>query len=238
MTSDIKENLIAYIFQTISLDKYKYILIKDTTDLDYICKNNPYYGYNYYGFNHFLVFLKLNNTRYSFFIDRKTLKYDKKKIKDYNSVITTKARLTIDHSLYNGTILDGILNTQNGKKTFIITDAFYVGGESYLDIEYKTKMEKLKTNLLSKIETNGENDDNIKFLIDDVYNDIEFKKKNDLKTNTLKPSLGVNARGIICYPTKSGVKYIQNFNKKKVVDTLPKIKIDEDELNKTDEKKI
>jgi hypothetical protein len=240
-----KDSLIDYIFQHISLEKYKYNLIANNADtdqntveintqLDFICKNNPYFGFNYYGYNNFLIFVKRNGNVYSFFIDRKTLKYRKKDV-DIKNVTVTQIRLNVDEDLYKGTILDGILNVQNGKKTFIITDAFYVNGESKLDVEYKTKMEQLKTDVLPKIKTDADSDI-IKFLIDNVYSRIEFFKLADFKTNSLKPSLNINARGMICYPTKSGIKYIWNTNKKKIVDSLPKIDINEDELNDTKEK--
>jgi len=201
-----KERVIKYIFSNIVLDKYKYNLIRNDLDLDFICVNNPYFGFNYYGYNNLLVFTKFNDSYYSFFIDRKTLSYNMHKV-DPSKVHISQVNLEIQDELYNGTIFDGILNDNNGKMTYIITDAYYIAGQSFEEMNYKDKMKYIKENIPPKIKIN-KNTDNITILVEDVHVYSDLQAITNIVENTVRTDNKISARGLIFYPEKSGIKYI------------------------------
>jgi hypothetical protein len=211
---DTKESLITYIYQYLPLGRYRYKIISNETDLNFLKQNQHYVGFNYYGFNNLLIFTKLNNSYYSFFIDRKTLSYSKDKI-SLKKVSIRQIKLEAHIDLYNGTIIDGIVNNQNGKITFVITDAYYVAGKPFMKIEYKTKLQQLKTDLINKIKVNKKTDQ-INIIVDEVYTykDLLLPTLVDINNDILKPTNGINARGLIFYPRISGQKYIFTVNPK------------------------
>lgn len=231
--ADTKDQLLAYIYQHVPIRKLRYTMINSDKIVKYLKANPHYFGFNFYGFNNLLVFVKLKDSYYSFFVDRKTLSYQEKYV-DKNRVIINQIKLKVDEKIYRGTILDGIYNFQNNK-TFVITDAYYIEGKSYLGIEYKEKMNLVKEYILPKIQID-EDTDKIKFFIDNVYtyNDLKHIDKDTGKFGLIGNKsekyvkIPLNSRGLIFYPNKSDCKYIFNLSTKKQSDLA---NVSDDELN-------
>jgi hypothetical protein len=211
--SKTKENLVTYVFQCLKLNKYRYKVLRTKNDLEYIKTNIHYVGCNYYGYNHLLVFTKLNNDLYSFFIDRKTLSYSHSTI-DLKKVSIKQVKFYVHADLYNGTILDGIFNEQNNVKTFIITDAYMVSGKSFVNIEYKTKLQQIKQDVISHIKTNEKSDD-INIIVETPLTYCDLKNITDVENNIIKSRNNINCRGLIFYPRLSGHKFIFTLPPKK-----------------------
>ena len=207
---NVQEAIITYIYQQIPLKNFRYKILKDKDDLSYLRKNQHYIAPNYYGHNNLLVLTKIGTNFYSFFIDRKTLTYSKDKL-DISRVIIKKIKIFAAADLYNGTILDGILVNNNKKQTFIITDAYYVSGKSFLNIDYKTKMQQLK-NIISKKIKKSDAADDIEYYVDDVKTYIDLETMADIKKNKINTFNEFNSRGLIFYPSISGKKFIYTIN--------------------------
>lgn len=223
--ADIKQQLISYVYNRLPIKKFRYNIVKTQTDIDYL-KNNPHYvGFNFYGFSNFLVFLELEGSYYSFFIDRKTLSYDEKHVNN-RRVMINQVRLKVDKKLYRCTIFDGIYNCQNKKQIFIITDAYFIEGKSCMDVEYREKMKNIREQILPKIIVN-EDTDKINFYIDNTYTYSDLKRIVDVDNNKFKPGIHLNARGLIFYPTKSDNKYIFNTASKKQSSELAEVSDDD-----------
>ena len=108
--ADIKDHIIKCIYRdNDSIERFRYKIVFEE-NVSYLKKNYPYFGFNFYGFNNFLVFFELKGEYYSFFVDRKTLSYEKKFVKK-DKVIIEQIKLEVsDNKLYRYTIFDGIYN--------------------------------------------------------------------------------------------------------------------------------
>ena len=205
-----QDTILTYIYQQIPLGKYRYKMLKTKEDLDFLKKNPHYIAPNYYGHNNLLVLTKIGTDFYSFFIDRKTLTYSKDKL-DSSRVVMKKIKIFATADLYNGTILDGILVNNNKKQSFIVTDAYQISGKSFLNIEYKLKMQQLK-NILSKKIKKLDAADDIEYYVDDFKTYIDLETMTDVKKNKINTFNEFNSRGIIFYPSISGHKFIFTLN--------------------------
>ena len=203
---NIIDIILTYVYQQLTLGDFKYKILKTEEDLLFLKGKQHYIAPNYYGYNNLLVFTKYKNDPYSVFIDRTTLKYSKDKL-DLSRVKIQETKIYTTMDFYNGTILDGILTTSNGRKTYIITDVYYVAGQSFVKREYKEKMKQIKDIINTKIKQN-KNSDNIDFYVDDVRTYMDLETLVDYKNNKINSSNNFNSRGLIFYPCISGQKFI------------------------------
>jgi hypothetical protein len=220
LTNNIKEDVLNYLYNKIEMNDHKYTIIKTISDVFNI-KNNTYYlSGNSCGINSFIIFFKRNDKFYSYWIDRRSISYNKQTLKK-ETVRMSEIKINVDLSLYDGTILDGILidndnsiisnksNNINNKMKFMITDTLLLAGKSQLNIDYKAKMTTLVL-LKNKIfEDNIKN--NIEFYISRVF---EINQVNSLFKKYIKPNIkDYNIKGLTFYPKFSGNKLIYIFDK-------------------------
>jgi hypothetical protein len=210
MPGSIQDDILTYVYQQVPLGKYRYKILKNKDDLMFLKSRPHYVGPNYYGYDNLLVFIKIKNNFYSFFIERNTLTYSKEHL-DMSRVIMNKINVYTTADIYNGTILDGILSNKDGKKIYIVTDAYQVAGKSFLNIEYKVKMQQLKDIVSTKIKKN-KHTDNIDFYVDNVKTYIDLDAMTDISNNKINCLNNLSARGLIFYPPISGNKFIFTIN--------------------------
>jgi len=217
---NIKNIVLDYLYNKIEVADHKYVLIKNIGDV-YELKNKKYYvSGNSCGINSFLIFMKKDNTYYSYLVDRRSISYNKNTLKK-SSVRFTEIKLPVDLKIYEGTIIDGILidsdnklisngDNKSNKMQFMINDVFNFCGKSLLSMNYKKKLFTIKT-MLSEYIDKSKTNTNIELYLSAPF---EINQANDLfneyiNINTKK----YNIKGLSFYPEVSGTKLIYLFDK-------------------------
>ena len=139
---DIKTKIIDYLFNSIELYKYKYNILENIQQLEFLKKNTHYVSPNFKGYNYFLLFMKINDNSYCIALDKKKITYQKNKL---NISMTKIIRLKIKTSaaLFRGTIFDCKFINQNNNFTMIIKDCYKLMGNNLLHLELQEKMSYL-----------------------------------------------------------------------------------------------
>ena len=218
--NNIKNYLLDYLYNKLEVNEHKYTIIKNISDI-YDLKSRKYYvSANSCGINSFIIFLKKDGNYYSYWIDRRSISYNRQSLKK-SSVRITEIKLNVDLKLYDGTILDGILidndNTivsnknslSNNKMYFMITDVFTLCGKSLITMDYKKKMYFISIMFEKIIENNSKN--NIELYVSRPFelNYLETLFKEYIENNIKN----YNIKGISFYPQYSGTKLIYIFDK-------------------------
>lgn len=207
---NVKSFLIDYLYQTIPVSRYRYKILQTEKDLEFLKSNEHYVSPNFVGFTYLLVFVKRviaeQETYLSYFIDRKTLKYNKDHIKlEEINVYPVKIKAHLD--IYEGTILDGIsIFTPDRKKIFLVTDVYFLGGSDLTHDDLKYKLINFKQFIDNKI-IHDPKVTHVSFQINKLYAYPELKSlvHEDIPINPLK------TRGLVFYPKESGSKILYNF---------------------------
>lgn len=204
----IKQQLIEYIYETITLRNFDYEILKVKSNLELLVQNKFFASVNFHGSSCLLVFVKINNCYYSYLIDRNTLSYNYKKTVLENVKITNvNIKLTSD--IYDGTIFDGIYSFVG--KTFIITDTYFFKGEDFTGIEMEKKISVI-TNYLSE-SCNKNSDDDLVLAINEIY--PLNKTEHIIKSVIPKLSSNIKVKGLTFFPEKSGKKLLFMFENEK-----------------------
>jgi hypothetical protein len=216
----IKSYLLDYLYNKMEVGEHKYTLIKNISDV-YDMKNKKYYcSGNSCGINSFIIFLKKDDEYYSYWIDRRSISYNKQTLKK-STVRISKIKLAVDLKFYDGTILDGILidnnNTivsnnisgENQKINFMITDVFTFCGKSLITLDYKKKMYTVNFMFSKMIQEDKSNNVNIFINRPFEINQIESLFKDYIEPNVKN----YNIKGVSFYPQYSGNKLIYIFDK-------------------------
>lgn len=220
--TEIKQQIINYVYQQVDLSNYKYKLLEYENDLHLLKDNKHFVSANYNGINSLLVFIKMRNKFYSFIIDRKTLCYNLNQV-DVSKVKFISINVRLDETIYNGTILDGVLlynsnhhnnNNNNQNKIFVINDAYYFRGTNMIGDKINHKM----INLSSYVDSYFKQDtylNNIVFIVNKVYEMSEIKKVINIYMTESKYKSSI--KGISFYPEISGTKLIYLYNNNTVI---------------------
>ena len=219
---NIKNVVLDYLYNKIEVADHKYILIKNIGDI-YELKNRKYYvSGNSCGINSFLIFIKKDNSYYSYLVDRRSISYNRNALKK-TSVRFTEIKLAVDLKLYEGTIIDGILidndnnkiiskgETKSNKMMFMVSDVFTFCGKSLLSMNYKKKMFTIGTMLSEYIDKNKINLNNIELFVSRPF---EINQTSDLFAEYVNYYSKIyNIKGLTFYPEISGSKIIYIFDK-------------------------
>jgi hypothetical protein len=227
-STDPKQQLIEYIFNTIDVSKFKYELLQFESELSQLLKQKYYISANFSGYNCLLVFTKIHDRYFSVIIDRKTLSYNISKV-DISKVKITNINLKLDLSIYMGTIFDGIYIINKNNKLFIVTDVYYFRGQDFTNTHLNTKLLTVFTYLQSNYNAN-DNENNLLITANKVY---ELKDIEHLVNTTIPKSKDIPIKGICFYPEISGTKLIYLFgNENKIVETEKVIVKSDEEKHK------
>lgn len=207
----IKQQLIKYIYETIDISKFKYKLIEYEYDLSLLKEMNYFISPNYNGINCLLVFIKIKDRFYSFMVDRRTLSYNINQV-NIDNVKIFPVTVRLDKSIYNGTIIDGVLlynRNKNKNRNFMINDIYYFRGNDLTQDKINFKLLNISTYLESYYKNDIQLND-ITFFVNKLYEIYEIKKLvNDYIP---KSKLRTSIKGLVFYPEISGTKLIYLYN--------------------------
>lgn len=212
----MKNYIVEYLYDKLEMSDYKYVIVKNISDM-YDLRNNKYYvSSNSCGINSFLVFTKNKDKFYSCYVDRRSISYNKDTLKK-ETVRMKEVTIPVNKELYNGTIFDGIWidedlssnNTnKNKKKYFIITDIYEFCGKKYITMDYLKKMSHFNFYFDKYFD---KEQSNIELIIQRPFeiNNVDKMFKEHIYENFKK----LNIKGISFFPMYSGSKLIYLFDK-------------------------
>lgn len=196
---DIKSKVIDYLYSTLNLSNYRYVMLTNIQKLKFLQENEHYVSPNYKGHNYFLIFMTIQNKLFCILIDRKKLSYHKNQI-DLRNLNIIKISVNTNKPIFSGSIFEGKIIQKDSKHYFLIQDCFCLMNKKIIDMEINQKMlylnDIIKENLVGDTICS-----NFIFKLNKLY------KYDDLENliNTIIPSCGINSNGLIFYPKKSGI---------------------------------
>jgi len=219
-TMQIKKLLIDYINNTVNLSNYKYklleyeddlLLLSDKTSQNYNSDQDKKYfiSPNYMGINGLLVFIKIGDKYLSYIIDKKQLTYNLEKI-DYYKVNIIPVNYRLDDTIYNGTIIDGVLlfDDKSGIKKFVINDLYYFRGQNLTENKMTHKILNISS-YFESIKSDKILNDTV-FIVNKLYEMNEIENLVNKYISQLTNSKAVS--GIAFYPEISAQKLIYLFS--------------------------
>lgn len=205
VNSDIKQQIIDYLYNKLDLTKYRYIMLNTIQKLKFLQDNQHYVSPNFKGYNYLLIMVTINEIKYCVLLDRKKLSYHKNQL-DIKALHIIMINMTALDSIYRGTIIDGKLIQSNNEYYFLIQDCFYLMGNKMLEMEINQKLQHidmiLKNNFRKDIGDNYCN--NFEFKINKLY---QYSELVEL-IQTKMPSIKLSINGLIFYPKFSGVNVL------------------------------
>jgi len=211
-TRNTNRTLIKYIYDTIDVSRFKYEILKNTTQLPLLISTTYFIAPNYSGKNCFLVFTKIKQRFYSFMVDKRQLSYSFDKISIEN-VFIGHCNINTDINIYNGTILDGIFIRRDNINEFLVTDVYYLKGIDYTNNNLNHKLLELNVYLENMNPQIIKDKINSKIIVELKVNKvhkldtIKSFMDNEIKTEYKNYVI----KGICFYPNISSTKLIYMF---------------------------
>jgi hypothetical protein len=202
---DIKSKIIDYLFNSVNLSNYRFNMLDDLQQLNFLKNNNHYISPNFKGYNYFLIFTKINNLSYCVVIDKKKFSYHKNKI-NIKLVKIIKLKIMTSSSIFRGSIFDAKLIFNNGKYFMLIKDCYRIIGNDLTKMDLNEKMTYLNNILTNQIS-------NCPYFDIKINKLFEYDKLEKL-VNEIIPSSKLDIQGLIFFPKYSGVQIIFANNKK------------------------
>lgn len=208
---DLKNEIIDYLFNSLSLSKYRYVMLNNLQRLKFLKQNPHYVSPNFRGYNYLIIFMQIKGKCYCVAIDRKKLSYHKKNL-DIKRVFLVRVRVKVSNSIFRGTILDCKLIRKNHEYFMLIKDCFKLMGQNLLDMEMSQKMSHL--NSIINNHFNDNNCDNFIFKINKLY---KYNQLEDVVKNII-PECSLVVHGLVFYPNFSGITVVHLENKQDKTD--------------------
>lgn len=193
-----KKNIINFLFNNIDLNNFRFQILNNISNLEFLKNNEHFVSPNFKGINYLLVFARINDVNRTFLIDRRKLRYNKDQI-DLKTVLILEVNFKAKETLYQGTIIDGkMLKLVNNNYVFICNDCFLLFNNKLdtqkLDIKYQTLDKVISTQIDKKPCPNFD------LKINKLYNydELEHLIKNIIPNS----SLPIN--GLVFFPQYSG----------------------------------
>jgi hypothetical protein len=205
--NNINKKLIDYLYTSVDISKYNYEILKYENELEQLLTQKYYVSVNFSGNNSLLIFNKIKDKFYSYLIDRTTLSYKHNKI-DYQKVKVINISLSLDPSIYTGTIFSGIYFKSKTENIFIISDVFMFKGNDLTNIDLSFKLHLVSTYLKSNYDETTKTN-SIVLTINKLYNLNEIENLIEKVIPNIK---GIAFKGICFYPELSGKKLIYLFS--------------------------
>lgn len=207
ITGDIREFVIDKLYSKINVSKYRYnILYQKELNL---LKNNKYHvTLNNFGLKYFVMFINYKNKKYCFYIDKRTLKYDRLSINIENVVIYS-VKHCVSEDIYDFTLFDGdLLKNKYEHFIFIICDVYYLLNKNYIEVAIEKKLLLIEDKLYTSYKYNKQLEP-CSFRVNKLYVYSDILKI----TKTTIPSLDYLSCGLVFYPIFSGLRIVYKFSK-------------------------
>ena len=209
---DLKTKIIDYIFSIIELSKYRYNMLENIQQLNFLKTNEHYVSPNFKGFNYFLLFYKFKDniqknkeSSYCIAIDKKNLSYHKKSI-DIKKVYMFRVKIFASSSIFMGSLFD----TKLIRDIMLVKDCYYLMGNNICDMEMNEKMIYLDSIIANQF--HKDYCPNFKLKINKLY---KYNMLEEIIKNII-PNCELEITGLVFYPFKSGMSYI--FTEKAIID--------------------
>ena len=216
---NIKNKIIDFLFDSVDISKFRYVMLNNLQKLNYLKKNGHYVSPNYKGFNYFLLFTIINNNHYCVVIDKKKLSYHKNQI-DVKSIPIIKIKILTSKAIFNGSIFDCKLIRKKNNFIMLIKDCFLLMGNCILDMEMKNKMKHIDN--IIKNQFNHNPSQNFKILLNKLF------EYNDLKKliKEIIPKCDFPSQGVVFFPKFSGITIIHVEKKIEKINITTNVKND------------
>jgi hypothetical protein len=209
---DLKTKIIDYIFSIMELSKYRYNMLENIQQLNYLKLNEHYVSPNFKGFNYFLLFYKFKDnvqknkeSSYCIAIDKKNLSYHRKSI-DLKKIYMYRLKFYASSSIFMGSLFDAKLV----KDIMLIKDCYHLMGNNIVHMEMNEKMIYLDSIIANQF--HKEYCSNFKIKINKLY---KYNMLSEIVKNII-PNCELEITGLIFYPINSGISYI--YTEKAVVE--------------------
>lgn len=196
---DLKTKIIDYLFNISNLSKYRYNMLDNIQQLNFLKSNEHYVSPNFKGFNYFLLFYKFNNSPYCVAIDKKNLSYHRNTI-DLKKVTIFRIKVMTSSSIFRGSLFDAKLI----KNIMLIKDCYYMMGNDITNMDMVEKMIYLDSIIANQF--HKDYCINFKLKINKLYN---YNMLDEIVNNII-PKCELEITGLVFYPKLSGISYIYN----------------------------
>jgi hypothetical protein len=211
---DLKTKIIDYIFSIIELSKYRYNMLENIQQLNFLKTNEHYVSPNFKGFNYFLLFYKFKDniqknkdSSYCIAIDKKNLSYHKKSI-DVKKVYMFRVKIFASSSIFMGSLFD----TKLIRDIMLVKDCYHLMGNNICEMEMNEKMIYLDSIIANQF--HKDYCPNFKLKINKLY---KYNMLEEIVKNII-PNCELEITGLVFYPFKSGISYI--FTEKSLTDKI------------------
>ena len=103
-------------FNSLDLSKFRYNMLVNLQKLNFLKDQEHYVTPNFHGYNYLLIFLAIDDVKYSVAIEKKKLSYHKNQV-DIKNINMYKIMISANHAIFKGTIFDcKLINISDSKR--------------------------------------------------------------------------------------------------------------------------
>ena len=209
----IKSKIIDFLFNSIDLSKFRYNMLMNLQKLNFLKEQEHYVTPNFHGYNYLLIFLTIDDVKYSVAIEKKKLSYHKNQI-DVKNINMFKVLVSANQAIFRGTIFDcKLINVPDKKRNtndnqhnrynyyMLIKDCYFLMGNQLLDVEMSNKIVHIDNILKNNFSKSCKN---FTFKVNKLWKYEELKNLIE----KIIPTCGIKCQGLIFYPKYSGVNVV------------------------------
>jgi hypothetical protein len=221
---ETKNKIIDYLFNSLDLAKYRYIMLNNLQKLKFLKQNPHHITPNYKGYTYLLIFMKIKNVNHCVAIDRRKMSYHKDKV-NVKNIYMVKVKVNVSDSIFRGTIFDcKLIFTKKDNKFnnyMLIKDCMMLMGNSLLDMEMGHKMTHINSIINNQFTKHP--CPNFVFKVNKLY------KYNEIETliNDIIPACSIPVQGLVFYPKFSGVTIIYIKKEQEKIEISNKQNVDD-----------